>query len=208
MKNTYTILAVLTGFLLVGCVEISDRPYEQKRLVEQYVPHCRQETTIAVYDDQGKFEIPGCVDYYYPQEQETAAEEEPDEYEIVEVSETKAPKTPETPQSKKIKRIVKKTTKTIPQFEEETDVSAVEGEFPDVPRNKYITEVVLENQNTHVLAYCRGTQKEIEICVSRLENSCYVRIEDIPRFAAKYDRLKTGTYPTRRWREGEYFPRW
>lgn len=200
MKSTYTILALLIGVVLAGCVEISDRSYEQKRLVEKYTPHCRQETTIAVYDEQGTFEVPGCVDYYYP---------EPEEYEMVEEEvEEPVEETPQEPQTKKIKRTVKRTTKTIPQFEEEINVNDIEGQFPSVERNKYVNEVVLENQNTHVLAYCRGTEEEIKICVSRLENSCYVRIEDIPRFAAKYDSLKTGTYPTRRWREGEYFPRW
>ena len=203
MISKYTILSVLAGILLVGCVEISDRPYERKRLVERYVPQCRQETTLAVYDEQGTFEVPGCIDYYYP--------EEPEVYEeiVEEEPETKdAEQTPKKPSVRKIKRTIKRTKKTIPQFEEEIDVDAIEGKFPDVERNKYVDEVILENLNTHVLAYCRGTEEEIEICVSRLENSCYVRIEDIPRFAAKYDRLKTGTYPTRRWREGENFPRW
>ena len=203
MISKYTILSVLAGVLLVGCVEISDRPYERKRLVERYVPQCRQETTVAVYDEQGTFEVPGCIDYYYPEEPEVyeeIVEEEPESKEVEE--------TPKKPSVRKIKRTIKRTKKTIPQFEEEIDVDAIEGKFPDVERNKYVDEVILENQNTHVLAYCRGTEEEIEICVSRLENSCYVRIEDIPRFAAKYDRLKTGTYPTRRWREGENFPRW
>ena len=198
MKNICTIFAVTLGIFLSGCVEISDRPYEQKRLVEQYTPHCRQETTIAVYDDQGTFEVPGCVDYYYPEEMyEEIAEEPQEEFKEEE---------PQLPSVRKIKRTVKRTKKTIPQKEEEINID--EKDFPQVERNKYVNEVVMQNQKTGVLAYCRGTEKEIEVCVSRLENSCYVRIEDIPRFAAKYDYLKTGTYPTRRWREGEYFPRW
>lgn len=209
MVKKYTILAVLAGVLLAGCVEISDRPYERKRLVEKYVPQCKQETTIAVYDEQGTFEVPGCIDYYYPEEPEVYEEVVEDEPETEEVEDAKeVEETSQTPLVRKIKRTIKKTKKTIPQFEEEIDVNAIEGSFPKVERNKYVDEVVLENLNTHVLAYCRGTEEEIEICVSRLENSCYTRIEDIPRFAAKYDRLKTGTYPTRRWREGEHFPRW
>ncbi|MBQ8481487.1 MAG: hypothetical protein IJ532_03020 [Alphaproteobacteria bacterium] len=212
MINKYTILSVLAVILLAGCVEISDRPYERKRLVEKYIPQCKQETMVAVYDEQGTFEVPGCVDYYYPEEPEVyeeIVEEEPETEEAEETPEIEeTEEVPQTPSVRKIKRTVKRIKKTIPQFEKEIDVDAVEGKFPDVERNKYVDEVILENQNTHVLAYCRGTEEEIEICVSRLENSCYVRIEDIPRFAAKYDRLKTGTYPTRRWREGEYFPRW
>lgn len=192
MKNICTILAVATAVFLSGCVEISDRPYEQKRLVEQYTPHCRQETTVAVYDEQGTFEVPGCVDYYYPQEVYEEYADEPEEVQL--------------PTTRKIKRTVKRTKKTTPQVEEEINID--EKDFPQVERNKYMNEVVMQNQNTGVLAYCRGTEKEVEVCVSRLENSCYVRLEDIPRFAAKYDYLKTGTYPTRRWREGEYFPRW
>ena len=191
MKNICTILAVATTIFLAGCVEISDRPHEQKRLVEQYTPQCRQETTVAVYDDQGTFEVPGCVDYYYPEEYYEEPVEEPEV---------------QLPTTRKIKRTVRRTKVTIPQVEEEINID--EREFPQVERNKYMNEVVMQNQNTSVLAYCRGTEKEVEVCVSRLENSCYVRLEDIPRFAAKYDYLKTGTYPTRRWREGEYFPRW
>lgn len=192
MKNICTILTVLTVVLLAGCVEISDRPYGEKRTAEQYYPQCRQETTVAVYDEQGAYEVPGCVDYYYPEEAHEEVEEEPQE-EVF-------------PTTMKIKRTIKRTKKIIPRTEEEINID--ENEFPQVDRNKYMNEVVMQNQNTGVLAYCRGSEREVEICVSRLENSCYVRIEDIPRFAAKYDYLKTGTYPTRRWREGEYFPRW
>jgi hypothetical protein len=196
MKKIYTIFAVLTGVLLVGCVEISDRPYERKRLVEQYNPQCNQEATIAVYDEMGSFEVPGCISYSFPQvDEEVVAEDIPEE-------------TPQKAKFRRIKRTVKKTTKTIPQVEEELDVDAIEGEFPDVEKNKHVDEVVFEDLNSHILAYCRGTEEEIKVCVSRLEHTCYIRLEDIPRFAAKYDFLKTGTYPTRRWREGEYFPRW
>ena len=84
-----------------------------------------------------------------------------------------------------------------------------EHDFPQVPNNKYdANQVVLENLNTRVLAYCRGTEAEIDACVAVLEDSCYVRITEIPHMAAKYDKLKIGTYPTRRWRNGEDVPRW
>jgi len=36
----------------------------------------------------------------------------------------------------------------------------------------------------------------------------YVRLRDIPYKSANYDFLKTDTYPTRRWRDGETTPRW
>lgn len=196
MKNIYTIFAVLAGILLAGCVEISDRPYARKRLVEQYTPQCNQEAMISVSDEAGTFEVPGCVSYSFPEVDETVVAEDITE------------ETPQKAKFRKIKRTVKKTTKTIPQVEEELDVDAIEGEFPDVEKNKHVDEVVFEDLNSGVLAYCRGTEQEIKACVARLENTCYIRLEDIPRFAAKYDFLKTGTYPTRRWREGEYFPRW
>ena len=216
MKNIYPILAVLGGICLAGCVEISDIPYERKRLVEMYGLQCQQEATIAVYDDEGAFEVPGCVDYYY-YEQEDAQEkvyvavDEP-VLEAVEteekVEENKEEAAPQKAKFRKIKRTVKRITKTIPQVEEEIDVDAIDGEFPEVESNKHVKEVVLEDLNSHVLAYCRGSEQEVEICVSRLEHTCYIHLREIPKFAAKYDFLKTGTYPTRRWREGEYFPRW
>ncbi len=115
-------------------------------------PHCRQETTVAVYDKNGMHTYPGCADYDFVQ---------------------------------------------------------VEREFPSVPNNKYdVNQVTMENLNTRVLAFCRGSEQEIEECVATLEASCYRRISEIPQVAAKYDLLKTGTYPTRRWREGEKVPRW
>ena len=83
------------------------------------------------------------------------------------------------------------------------------GGFPYVENNKYFpNQVVMEHLNTWVLAFCRGSEYEIEDCVARLEMSCYTRINEIPYMAAKYDTLKTGTYPTRRWRNGENVPRW
>ena len=85
----------------------------------------------------------------------------------------------------------------------------IEGEFPQVPNNKYYPEqVAMQNLKTRMLAYCRGTEAAIEACVERLECSGFTRITDVPQVAAKYDLLKQGTYPTRRWREGEAVPRW
>lgn len=92
---------------------------------------------------------------------------------------------------------------------DENEALAAEGGFPYVENNKYFrNQVVMENLNTRVLAYCRGTAAEIEACVSRLEMSCYTRLTEIPYMSAKYDLLKRGTYPTRRWRSGENVPRW
>lgn len=126
-------------------------------------PQCRQETEVAIYDDQGTFIVPGCVDY------------DPGYIENVQ---------------------------EFPEEEHDAD-------FPSVPNNKYKSnQVVMENLNTRVLAYCRGTEDEIESCVKRLKDSCYVKVSEIPYMAAKYDLLTRGTYPTRRWRNGEDVPRW
>lgn len=95
------------------------------------------------------------------------------------------------------------------EFDAAMDALDAEGAFPFVENNKYYkNQVVMENLNTRVLAYCRGTPEDIADCVTRLEQSCYTRITEIPHMAAKYDFLKIGTYPTRRWRNGENVPRW
>lgn len=44
-------------------------------------------------------------------------------------------------------------------------------------------------------------------CVERFRNQGYVLITDIPQFAARYDFLKDGAYPGRKWRKGEHVPR-
>ncbi len=102
------------------------------------------------------------------------------------------------------------TTETSQEFmTKEFNPDEIEGEFPDVENNKYFrNQVVLQDPNTRILAYCRGPEEAVEKCVKRLENSCYVRLSNIPRMSAKYDTLKRGVYPSRRWRSGENVPRW
>ena len=41
-----------------------------------------------------------------------------------------------------------------------------------------------------------------------LEKDSFVRLTDLPKFVASRNFLTTGTYPTRRWREGDRIPRW
>lgn len=155
MKKFYAILSLTAILVSSGCM---GRPQYTSEDLYGLSPHCRHETTIAVYSKDGMHTYPGCADYDY----------EPKSEEIM-----------------------------------------VERDFPQVPDNKhYANQVIMENLNTRVLAYCRGSEEEIEACVSVLEDSCYVRITEIPKLAAKYDFLKTGTYPTRRWRNGENVPRW
>lgn len=92
---------------------------------------------------------------------------------------------------------------------EEIDPDDIEGEFPHVVNNKYMPrQVVMQNLQTRVLAYCRGTDDEMNECISRLECAGYTQLRNVPTMPAKYDILKKGTYPTRRWRNGETVPRW
>lgn len=93
--------------------------------------------------------------------------------------------------------------------DEEINPDDIEGEFPHVTNNKYMPrQVVMQNLQTRVLAYCRGTDDEINECISRLECAGYTQLRNVPTMPAKYDILKKGTYPTRRWRNGETVPRW
>ena len=69
--------------------------------------------------------------------------------------------------------------------------------------------IFLVNQNTGELACCRDTEiATAEECANALEKECFKRVKDIPYGKVNYDFLKTGTYPTRRWRENEPNPRW
>lgn len=152
MKHKFLIIGAFTTCLLSGCYfNYGASPFGS-------FPICRSETTVAVYDKNGAYEIPGCIDY---------------------------------------------------KMVDREEFEAYMDEFPYVENNKYHSnQVVMENLNTRVLAYCRGTEMEIAYCVERLEMSCYTRINEIPYMPARYDFLKQGTYPTRRWRNGENVPRW
>lgn len=69
--------------------------------------------------------------------------------------------------------------------------------------------VALQNLKTRVLVYCYETPEiPAQECAENFENKGYTRLKDIPRQPAGYDFLKTGTYPTRRWRNDEHAPRW
>lgn len=61
---------------------------------------------------------------------------------------------------------------------------------------------------TKVICYDDPSMSASE-CAQMFHNRGYVYITDIPQLPAKYDFLKKGTYPTRRWRGGgEVVPRW
>lgn len=71
------------------------------------------------------------------------------------------------------------------------------------------TQINLQQPSTRVIVKCYSTKYEpAETCAKLFESKGYVRFEDIPYKTANYDFLKTGTYPTRRWRPGEITPRW
>lgn len=98
---------------------------------------------------------------------------------------------------------------TAPEDEEEINPDDIEGEFPSVENNKYHKkQIVMQNLQTRVIAYCRGDDDAMEECVKRLECAGYTQLRNVPTLPAKYDLLRKGSYPTRRWREGENVPRW
>ncbi len=195
MKNTNKLLCVLCALGLSGCH--SADTIAQNEDVAQSIPACAQETMIVVYDENGAYQVPACMDYV---EMPCAYNEAP----IMPTTETlMAPLTQsDEPVKEECSGVWKKE-------KSELEVDTLEGEFPDVENNKYFdNQVVLQNLQTRVLAYCRGTDEEISECVDRLDCAGYVRLTDVPQVVAKYDLLKKGTYPTRRWRNGEYVPRW
>lgn len=150
--------------------------------VDEYAyPPCLQETTVVVYDDAGAYQVPGCV------------------------------MTAETPmvESAPMAENSSDENEAENDEDEEIDPDDIEGEFPHVTNNKYMPrQVVMQNLQTRVLAYCRGTDDEMNECISRLECAGYTQLRNVPTMPAKYDILKKGTYPTRRWRNGETVPRW
>lgn len=69
--------------------------------------------------------------------------------------------------------------------------------------------IALENLYTRVIAYCyTSPEYTAEECARALEKEAFVRLNELPRFVAERDFLTTGTYPTRRWRDEDFAPRW
>ncbi len=69
--------------------------------------------------------------------------------------------------------------------------------------------IVLQNPQTRTIVECYTSDRNpAEYCAEQFEKRGYVRLRDIPYKPADYDFLKTDTYPTRRWRDGEITPRW
>lgn len=69
--------------------------------------------------------------------------------------------------------------------------------------------ILLQEPKTREIVQCTATRTQAaEDCAAMFESQGFVKITDIPQQTANYDLLKTNTYPTRRWREGEKNPRW
>lgn len=69
--------------------------------------------------------------------------------------------------------------------------------------------VALQNLQSRVLVYCYDSpESTAQECAEKFEKDGYVRLKDIPSRPAQYDFLTEGTYPTRRWRNGELVSRW
>ena len=212
MKHFFIIFSAVLCLSLSACVQ-RRVPRSFQYTPKTQTPRCHQETMIAVYDEQGTFQLPGCVNYTPAPESNIAPslsidydapnntlETSGDYFEapINSLETSGSYSEPQTPQPE-----------DTPEVEEEINPDDIPGEFPSVFNNKYAgNQVVMQNLNTRVLAYCRGTEEQIETCVERLQNSCYKPITEIPQMSGKYDALQSGTYPTRRWRKGEYVPRW
>ncbi len=97
---------------------------------------------------------------------------------------------------------------TVMWSEEECEKEAEVVVLGTKPQN-HQSVIFLVNQETGELACCQDTPGvSAEECAWALEQKCFKRVEDLPRGIASYDNLKTGTYPTRRWRDGETAPRW
>jgi len=221
MKLNLFLLVGLSAGLLNACMAREEYGSAEVFSQPQVKMQCEHETVVEFRDDEGVLELPACEEYdervleeyievlntraaenepvFVEVPEETVAEPEPEvvaEKEVIAVAETPKPEPEQEP-------------KPVIPAEPQEDFSQPQGEFPWVKNNKYNpTEVVLENLNTRVLVFCQGTAEQAEDCARRLESSCYRRIGNIPYLAAKYDSLRRGVYPGRRWREGELVPRW
>lgn len=85
----------------------------------------------------------------------------------------------------------------------------IEGDFPDVADNKHVkNQVIMQNLETRVLAFCRGTPNIINACIEHFCSIGFEQLTNVPRVTAKYDLAPSKGYPARRWHEGESVPRW
>lgn len=73
-------------------------------------------------------------------------------------------------------------------------------------------EMMLIHPYTRKIVVCKEDSSAdigINNCVNSFREKGFVLLTDIPQMPAKYDSIKEGTYPARRWRNnGEIVPRW
>lgn len=82
--------------------------------------------------------------------------------------------------------------------------------YGDVSQDTLAEGIVLIHPvtRTQVLCYDRECESAVD-CANDFRAKGYVLITDLPQQPAKYDFLRKGTYPTRKWRNGgETAPRW
>ena len=207
MTKFYKICGLVLGVaVLASCVEI-DNDYRRRTVLSEE-PDAAQSTQNefaytapqaqnAGYADYSYAVYSYADDYSYPEcEQETivVVYDDAGAYQVPGCIMDSAATPAETP---------------VKEDDEEINPDEIEGDFPYVVDNKHPRkQVVMQNLQTRVLAYCRGDDNAINDCISRLECAGYTQLRNVPTMPAKYDKLRKGSYPTRRWREGETVPRW
>ena len=201
MKKDKLIFALLTAFILSGCEGYQlGGPFAEKPAGYTGGSMCKKERPMQVqYAPQQYMSVPTCYmdDLTVPLTELEIAKAEGLYEPIAYVNEDEV---------RAVEPIVALEPKT-----DEWDINPdeIEGEFPDVENNKYNKkQVILQNLESRVLAFCRGSKKAIDVCVERLSCAGFTRITNVPRLPAKYDLAPNKGYPARRWREGESVPRW
>ena len=82
--------------------------------------------------------------------------------------------------------------------------------YMDISQEELAKGIVLIHPytRTQVLCYDQDCESAVD-CAQEFRAKGYVLITDLPQQPAKYDFLKPGAYPSRRWRNGgEVHPRW
>lgn len=201
MRKDKLIFALFTAFILSGCEGYQlGGPFAEKPAGYTGGSMCKKERPMQVeYAPQQYMSVPTCHmdDLTVPLTELEIAKAEGLYEPVANVNEDEV-------------RAVKPIVEIEPKTDEwDINPDEIEGEFPDVENNKYNKkQVILQNLESRVLAFCRGSKKAIDVCVERLSCAGFTRITNVPRLPAKYDLAPNKGYPARRWREGESVPRW
>lgn len=201
MRKDKLIFALLTAFILSGCEGYQlGGPFAEKPAGYTGGSMCKKERPMQVeYAPQQYMSVPTCYmdDLTVPLTELEIAKAEGLYEPVANVNEDEV-------------RAVEPIVEIEPKTDEwDINPDEIEGEFPDVENNKYNKkQVILQNLESRVLAFCRGSKKAIDVCVERLSCAGFTIITNVPRLPAKYDLAPNKGYPARRWREGESVPRW